>query len=266
MDKRHWPGCLLWHGWLPALSGNGFRSPWATSSDDIASHKLKLVLGAYSDSLALRWDVDDRYDAGNVALTLSVHNDTSTDGSMVKYDVSLWSALLVLGCIRNTLLSFWRAGVVVLFLGLCKPSSDLSHGTLLSLCKLVLLFILVVTLLMSLYWTSLERSRRTQAFFCFSRMEIYSYLLKTCWCKKGVQSTRITKVKGHADDEMVRLIVVEQVDTGANDQADKAADLGRRHVGARVMDGRRVFSQACHIWYPILYDLLWVFISVAELS
>ena len=21
MDKRHWPGRLLWHGWLPALAG-----------------------------------------------------------------------------------------------------------------------------------------------------------------------------------------------------------------------------------------------------
>ena len=22
MDKAHWPGCLLWHGWLPMLSGS----------------------------------------------------------------------------------------------------------------------------------------------------------------------------------------------------------------------------------------------------
>ena len=21
MDKGHWPGCLLWHGWLPMCSG-----------------------------------------------------------------------------------------------------------------------------------------------------------------------------------------------------------------------------------------------------
>ena len=23
MDKSHWPRCLLWHGWLPLLSGTG---------------------------------------------------------------------------------------------------------------------------------------------------------------------------------------------------------------------------------------------------
>ena len=29
MDKTHWPRCLLWHGWLPALSGSslGFLGP-----------------------------------------------------------------------------------------------------------------------------------------------------------------------------------------------------------------------------------------------
>ena len=29
MDKSHWPRCLLWHGWLPMLSGVNGASPWA---------------------------------------------------------------------------------------------------------------------------------------------------------------------------------------------------------------------------------------------
>ena len=29
MDKSCWPGCLLWHGWLPMLSGVNRGSPWA---------------------------------------------------------------------------------------------------------------------------------------------------------------------------------------------------------------------------------------------
>ena len=66
---------------------------------------------------------------------------------------------------------------------------------------------------------------------------------------------RITEVKGHADDEMVRMGVVEQVDKDGNDQADSAADLGRKHVDACVIERRRVFSQACHVWYLIVYDL-----------
>ena len=28
MDKYHWPRCLLWHGWLPLLSGANGSSPW----------------------------------------------------------------------------------------------------------------------------------------------------------------------------------------------------------------------------------------------
>ena len=29
MDEGHWPRCLLWHGWLPLLSGLFGASPWA---------------------------------------------------------------------------------------------------------------------------------------------------------------------------------------------------------------------------------------------
>ena len=71
------------------LSGKCFGSPWPSSSDGIASHKLEWVSGAYSDCLALQWDVDDGYDAGNAALTICVKTDTGTVGSMFKDDVSL---------------------------------------------------------------------------------------------------------------------------------------------------------------------------------
>ena len=62
--------------------------------------------------------------------------------------------------------------------------------------------------------------------------------------KAGLQSTRITEVKGHADDELVWIGAVEQVDKNG--------------------DRRRVFSQACHTWYPLVYNLHRFFISVAR--
>ena len=74
--------------------------------------------------------------------------------------------------------------------------------------------------------------------------------------KKGLQSTRTTKVKGHADDEMV--------DKDGSDQAHEAADLGLRHVDDCVIDRRRVFSQACHVWHPSVCDLRRFFISVVR--
>ena len=32
MDKSCWPGCLLWHGWLPMLSGVNWGSPLGAES------------------------------------------------------------------------------------------------------------------------------------------------------------------------------------------------------------------------------------------
>ena len=32
MDKAHWPRCLLWHGWLPMISGCNGDSPWADTA------------------------------------------------------------------------------------------------------------------------------------------------------------------------------------------------------------------------------------------
>ena len=43
MDKSHWPRCLLWHGWLPLLSGAGDGSPWAVSADDAAATCLRVL-------------------------------------------------------------------------------------------------------------------------------------------------------------------------------------------------------------------------------
>ena len=46
LDKSFWPRCLLWHGWLPALSGSDFGSPWAEGVDDAASKRLDVALGS----------------------------------------------------------------------------------------------------------------------------------------------------------------------------------------------------------------------------
>ena len=37
VDRSNWPQCLLWHGWLPGLSGVSDKDPWATSFGDLAS-------------------------------------------------------------------------------------------------------------------------------------------------------------------------------------------------------------------------------------
>ena len=55
MDKGHWPRCLLWHGWLPQLSGVNGASPWAASAADRAGYLVKSALGGYSSGLFAEW-------------------------------------------------------------------------------------------------------------------------------------------------------------------------------------------------------------------
>ena len=44
MDKGHWPKSLLWHGWLPLLSGANDASPWAGAAAQGAGHMLEQAL------------------------------------------------------------------------------------------------------------------------------------------------------------------------------------------------------------------------------
>ena len=44
MDKGHWPRCLLWHGWLPVLSGVNGPSPWAAGASESASDLVEAAL------------------------------------------------------------------------------------------------------------------------------------------------------------------------------------------------------------------------------
>ena len=149
MDKAHWPRCLLWHGWLPMLSGVNGGSPWALDATESAAYLVEVALGRYSSS--------------------------------------------------------WVA----------------ESGDLLLLIEHML----------------------------------------NC---RGLDTVRITKVKGHADDAMVLHGQVRQDDRLGNDAADEAADFGRRRVSPAVIDARRNLSGVCARWYPIILDLHRFFIAVSR--
>ena len=51
MDKSNWPRCLLWHGWLPALSGSAFGNPWAEDAARTAKNQLETAPGSSVDGL-----------------------------------------------------------------------------------------------------------------------------------------------------------------------------------------------------------------------
>ena len=75
----------------------------------------------------------------------------------------------------------------------------------------------------------------------------------------GLDTVRITEVKGHADQGMVLDGRVRELDRLGNNAADEAADFGRRRVG----DARRNLSGVCCRWYPIIFDLHRFFIAIS---
>ena len=83
MDKGHWPPCLLWHGWLPKLSGTDDASPWAVRAADSAGYLVESALGSYSSSLPVGWGPPVGFDAVQAASLLPDSPDVETDGSLV---------------------------------------------------------------------------------------------------------------------------------------------------------------------------------------
>ena len=81
---------------------------------------------------------------------------------------------------------------------------------------------------------------------------------------RGLDTVRISKVKGHGDYGMVLSGQVRREDRLGNDAADEAADFGRRRVSPAVIDARRNLSGVCARWYPIVLDLHRFFIAVSR--
>ena len=72
---------------------------------------------------------------------------------------------------------------------------------------------------------------------------------------RGRDTVRVTKVKGHADEEMVRVGQVREIDGIGNDAADEAADFGRLRVDPAVLDARRTLSGVCRRWCLVIMDV-----------
>ena len=81
---------------------------------------------------------------------------------------------------------------------------------------------------------------------------------------RELDTVRISKVKGHADEGMVLDGRVREVDRLGNNAADEAADFGRRRVSPAVIDARRNLSGVCGRWYPVVLDLHRIFIAISH--
>ena len=81
---------------------------------------------------------------------------------------------------------------------------------------------------------------------------------------RGEGTVRIFKVKGHADESLVRNGQVRALDRYGNARAGEAADFGRRRVLLEVADARRNLSGVCRRWYPVVLILHGLFIAISR--
>ena len=72
---------------------------------------------------------------------------------------------------------------------------------------------------------------------------------------RGLDTVKVTKVKGHASEDMVVDGRVRDLDRLGNRAADEAADFGRRRVPVRVIDARRNLVGVCSRWFPVVCHL-----------
>ena len=80
---------------------------------------------------------------------------------------------------------------------------------------------------------------------------------------RGLDTVRISKVNGHADEALVRAGGARDLDRLGNNAADEAVDFGRRRVPWWIIDARRVFSGVCARWRPLVLGLHRFFIAIA---
>ena len=66
-DRTDWPRCLIWHSWLPSLSGNMIGSPRAVNPTDDMCNQLETRLGPYHSDMMDQSVMDDEFDAKDTA-------------------------------------------------------------------------------------------------------------------------------------------------------------------------------------------------------
>ena len=81
---------------------------------------------------------------------------------------------------------------------------------------------------------------------------------------RELDTVRFSKIKGHADEALVRAGAVRDLDRLGSNGADEAADFGRRRVPWWIIDARRNYSGVCARWRLVVRGLHRFFIAIAR--
>ena len=280
-DKRTWPRCLLWHGWLPALD---IRENWATGPHTLATSVIESRLGGFVSEDLNGWTSTAEWLAGVRAGALCAHPDVWTDGSLVRDEFSGISCggagVFAFSSGANW---FHRSGGhlellppdpnsglerSILFFSVPRPLQTVQRAELwgviaaLQASRPVHLGVDNANVVghVGRILAGRKPGRPLELLVDGDLIALVQKLIDL----RGPGTTAISKVKGHADEGLVRGGRVRELDKIGNDMADQAADLGRRRVGAALVNDRKGFSDACKRWYPIILDLLRFFIGISR--
>ena len=282
LDKTRWPRCLLWHGWLPMLSGVNGASPWAVDASESAAYLLEVALGRYSSGLLVEWSPCDEFDHDSAASSLPDHPDVWTDGSLVLDHLTGVSSSGS-GFFVHQPEHFWRSHRwghvdhvrldpdIECCRGFCSVPGPLQSvqraemwGVILALQSSRAVHLGVDNLgVVRHVGRLLDGCRGTKPFELVNDGDLL-LLIDRMLRQRGLDTVSISKVKGHADDGMVLSGRVRREDMLGNDAADAAAGLGRRRVSPAVIDARRNLSGVCGRWYPVILDLHRFFIAISR--
>ena len=284
MDKSFWLRCLLWHGWLPLLSGANLGSPWAQDLSQGAGHLLESALGSYSAAPLLDWRLPVGFDAGVAALQVAQEPDVWTDGSRTEDRLSTVSSS---GAGFSTGLSsrFWAGCTwghvdsdvqgnlaVASCRGYCSVPGPLQTvqraelwGVILALQVSRGVHLGVDNLnVVRHVGRMLDNDLGSLPFQVLPDGDLLC-LIHRMLMLRGLDTVKVTKVKGHASEDMVVDGRVRDLDRLGNMAAD-AADFGRRRVPVRVIDARRNLVGVCNRWYPVScsWSASFFFVAIAR--
>ena len=282
LDKTHWPRCLLWHGWLPMLSGVNGASPWAVDASESAAYLVEVALGRYSSGLIAEWSLCDEFDHDSAASSLPDHPNIWTDGSVVLDHLTGVSSSGS-GFFAHQPEHFWRGrrwghvdGVrldpgIACCRGFCSVPGPLQSvqraemwGVILALQTSRAVHLGVDNLgVVRHVGRLLGGCRGTKPFELVNDGDLL-FLIDRMLRQRGLDTVSISRVKGHADDGMVLSGRVRRENKLGNDAADEAAGLGRRRVSPAVIDARRNLSGVCGRWYPVILDLHRFLIAISR--
>ena len=261
-DRRTWPRCLAWHGWLPGLDGSG---RWAGRPSSLAINRLENQLGGYVSDDLNGWSVTDEWVQSVRSGHLARSPDVWTDGSLVRDEVSgvcsggsgvfafasgscwfrrSWGHLELLPPDPNT--GSERSWV---YFSVPRPLQTVQRAELwgvlvaLQASRPVHLGVDNANVVehVARMLAGRNPARPYELMVDGDLLALVHKLLDA----RGPGTTKISKVKGHAEEGLVREGRVRELDKIGNDMADRAADLGRRRVAVGTLDARRHLSSAC---------------------